>query len=166
MKHTCYISIGSNIGDRVINFRNAIKKASVWGEITSVSSFYETEPWGYVDDKYYLNAVFKIETDLGPYELLHKLKMIEQEMGRKKKPDHILYQARIIDLDILFFDDMIINNIDLIIPHPKIYNRKYVLKPFLEINPDFICPLTKKTLVNILQESLDDSQVHIYTLNS
>ena len=166
MKHTCYISIGSNIGDRVINFRNAIKKASVCGEITSVSSFYETEPWGYIDDKYYLNAVFKIETDLSPYELLHKLKIIEQEMGRKKKPDDILYQARIIDLDILFFDDMIINNIDLIIPHPKMYNRKYVLKPFLEINPDFICPLTKKTLVNILQESLDDSQVHIYTLNS
>ena len=85
MKHTCYISIGSNIGDRVINFRNAIKKASVWGEITSVSSFYETEPWGYIDDKYYLNAVFKIETDLSPYELLHKLKMIEQEMVIRKE---------------------------------------------------------------------------------
>tara|TARA_B100000427_G_scaffold9580_1_gene8271 strand:+ start:201 stop:701 length:501 start_codon:yes stop_codon:yes gene_type:complete len=166
MKHNCYISIGSNIGDRVINCRNAIKKISVWANITIVSSFYETEPWGYSDDKYYLNAVFKIETSLSPYELLHKLKVIEQEMGRRKKPDNVVYQARIIDLDILFFDDIIINDIDLIIPHPKLYNRKYVLKPFLEINPDFICPFTKKTLVNILHESLDDSQVNIYTLNS
>jgi len=166
MEHTCYISIGSNIGDRVVNFRNAIDRLSVWAKIITISSFYETEPWGYSDDKYYLNAVFKIETSLSPYELLHKLKIVEQEMGRRKKPDNVIYQARIIDLDILFFDDIIINDTDLIIPHPKIYNRKYVLKPFLEINPDFICPLTKKTLVNILHESLDDSQVHIYTLNS
>ena len=163
MKHKCHISIGSNLGDRLTNCKCAIEELKKWSSIISVSSFYETEPWGYKDDNNYINMVIKISTSLSPHDLLNKLKIIEVSMGRKKKQKNVLYQARIIDLDILFFDNLIINQTNLIIPHPKLSERKYVLQPFVEIDPHFICPLTNNQMIEIFQKSQDPSRVCLYT---
>ena len=103
MKHICYISIGSNLGDRILNLKTAISKLSSFVIVLETSSFYQTEPWGYEDERDYINAVVKIETHFSPINLLDKLQILEKEMGRHKNPNYI-YVARIIDLDILFFD--------------------------------------------------------------
>ena len=162
MSHTCYISIGSNLTDRYINSKIAISKLESFIKILSISSFYETEPWGYQDENFYINCVLKGETSINPVDLLFHLKKIEKEMGRIPDLSN-RYHSRIIDLDILFFDNIIINTDDLIIPHPKLYNRNYVLEPFFEINPDFKCPVRKKKISQILKESKDTSRMCLYT---
>lgn len=162
MKHICYISMGTNLGDRMVNLEKAIFKLSSFVSILKTSSLYETEPWGYKDNNDYLNIVIKIQTNLTPIHLLKKIKNIEKEMGRKKQKK-ITYVARIIDLDILFFSSLIINMDHLIIPHPKLYNRNYVLKPLSEIDPEFRCPHTDKKVAELLLECDDDSKIIRYT---
>jgi len=163
MQYTCYISIGSNLGDRVINCEKAMKKLESFATILSTSSFYETEPWGYEDNQHYINAVLKLETPLSSYDFLYELKMIEISMGRLKKQREVVYESRIIDLDILFFDDIIIHNEKLIIPHPKLHDRQYVLIPFVEIEPNFICPSTNKRIIDLFRQCKDLSRVFLYT---
>ena len=102
MSHTCYISIGSNLTDRYINSKISISKLESFIKILNISSFYETEPWGYQDENYYINCVLKGETSINPVELLFHLKKIEKEMGRIPNLSN-RYHSRIIDLDILFF---------------------------------------------------------------
>ena len=126
MNAISYISIGSNIGNRIFNIDNSIVKLSAFSKILSQSSFYETQPWGYKDDINYINIVIKIQTDLSPYILLSKLKDIEKEMGRKKNIN-TYYTDRIIDLDILFFNDLVICSDVLSIPHKELYNRNFTL---------------------------------------
>jgi len=163
MQHTCYISIGTNLGDRIINCEKAMSKLENFSTILSKSSFYETEPWGYEDNQNYINAVLKLKTCLNADDLLSELKMIETSMGRFKKRRGAIYESRIIDLDILFFNNMIINNNSLIIPHPKLYDRQYVLMPFLEIEPNFTCPSVNKKIIDLFKECTDMSSVCLYT---
>ena len=159
--HTCYLSIGSNLGNRILNCQQVIKELQPFVTLLTQSSFYETEPWGYQDKNYYINAVIHVETSLDPYTLLSKIKLIEENMGRSQKNPKFLYEARIIDVDILFFDNLIIDVDSLIIPHPKMCNRNYVLMPFFEINPYFQCPSTHKNITELIQECTDKSEITI-----
>tara|TARA_B100001250_G_scaffold367116_1_gene348954 strand:+ start:698 stop:1222 length:525 start_codon:yes stop_codon:yes gene_type:complete len=162
MKHTVYISIGSNLNDRVQNCAIAISKLTMFASLLKQSSFYETEPWGYEDDNLYINAVLKIQTELNPQKLLIQLKLIEKEMGRLKKTTNNIYASRVIDLDILFFDQIILNSTNLTIPHIQVHNRNHVLIPFNEIDPEFECPLKKDQIQNLVKLSNDKTKVFIY----
>jgi 2-amino-4-hydroxy-6-hydroxymethyldihydropteridine diphosphokinase len=146
-----YIGLGSNIGDKADNIRKALEILDQFdgSKVVKVSSFYETEPVGYEDQDWFVNAVAQIETDLSPEQLLILFKKVENLIGRK---DRIRWGPREIDLDLLFYDQMIINNPDLIVPHPRLHERAFVLAPLAEIAPDFVHPIIKKTIAELLLE--------------
>ena len=161
MKHNCYISIGSNLGDRLLNIDRSIIELSFFSEIVKSSSYYETSPWGYNDHRDYINMVVHIKTLLNPDVLLKKIKLIESKMGRKVNKQSN-YSARIIDLDILFFDDFILNSTDLIVPHPNLYDRKFVLVPLCEISSKLQCPVKNITIENLLLQTKDNSRISLF----
>jgi len=130
----CYLGIGSNLGDRKKNILLALQKINRLKEtrVLKISGFLETRPVGGPPGQgHYLNAALKIKTNLEPRTLLKKLKNIETELGRPKK--HVRFGPRPIDLDILFYADKVINTKDLTVPHPRIFEREFVIKPLLEI---------------------------------
>jgi deoxyguanosine kinase len=153
-----YLLTGSNIGNRLDHIRNASELLNNFaGKITDFSQIYETEPWGFEDTVYFLNQVVLIQTELDPLELMECLEIIEKKMGRKRKPGTIT--SRTIDIDILFFNSEIINEKNLIIPHPKIHLRQFTLTPLLDIAPDFIHPLLKKDIRTLASECSDKCEV-------
>lgn len=130
---TCYIGIGSNLGDRQRNIKLAVKKIKALGDtrVIKVSRLIETKPvGGPAGQSNFLNGALKIKTNFPPKRLLKKLKIIEQELGRIRT---IRNGPRTIDLDILFYGDRVINTKELIIPHPRMFKREFVMKPLLEI---------------------------------
>ncbi|MDR0874381.1 MAG: 2-amino-4-hydroxy-6-hydroxymethyldihydropteridine diphosphokinase [Prevotellaceae bacterium] len=128
-----YLGFGSNLGNREENIRNAIALISERvGEVVKVSSFYESEAWGYCSENRFLNAAAAIETTLPPEEILSIIKTIEKELGRSDKKSDT-YEDRPIDIDILYYNDWVINTADLIIPHPHIAERAFVRVPLAEI---------------------------------
>ena len=142
-----YLGLGSNLGNKEANLNNAISLLSTKvGRILRQSSFYVSKAWGYVSENDFLNAVVLIETDLSPSDLLHETKNIEKHIGRKEKTVGNGYSDRIIDIDILFYNDEIINHRNLKIPHPLIIERDFVLTPLTEIAPDFVHPINGKTI--------------------
>lgn len=148
--HKVFIAIGSNIGDRRKNIETALKKIEESGlNIIKKSSIIETEPYGYKDQDKFLNGVVLVETDLNPFELLELLLNIEKEMGRERK---IKWGPRNIDLDIIFYDDLVIDTENLKIPHPDAHNRTFVMGPISEIAPDFVHPVLKKKVKEIYKE--------------
>ena len=164
-----YFSLGGNSGDRLFYFRSAIKLISEnIGKITSSSSIYETESWGYDDSANYLNQVIEINSDLSPEDILVETQHIEKKLGRNNKSfidtsENLVYSARIIDIDILFYDDKIIEQKDLIIPHRFLHLRNFVLKPLNEIAPELLHPVINKNIEFILHESEDKMAVKSYT---
>ncbi|MGB9716249.1 MAG: 2-amino-4-hydroxy-6-hydroxymethyldihydropteridine diphosphokinase [Thermodesulfovibrionales bacterium] len=137
-----YIGIGSNLGNRQENCIHAIDLLEKNGiTVKKRSSMYETKPWGMKDQPDFINMALEIETDLDPKELLKILKNIEKEIGRKES---FKWGPRVIDLDILLFNDLILSEDDLKIPHPLMHERNFVLKPLCEIAPDKIHPVLKK----------------------
>jgi 2-amino-4-hydroxy-6-hydroxymethyldihydropteridine pyrophosphokinase len=131
-----YLGLGSNLGDKHENIKNALLLISERvGEILALSSFYETEPWGYNSTKSYINAAVKIKTALLPEELLSVTQEIERELGREKKSSCGEYHDRIIDIDILLYDNLKIRTPELTIPHPLMYKRLFVMQPLAEIAP-------------------------------
>lgn len=144
--HTVFIALGSNIGDRLC----ALKKARhlMLSDIIpiSFSKIYETPPWGYADQPSFLNQVIKGQTSLSPIALLEKLKEIELELG---KQPIFRYGPRVIDLDILFYDNLIYESEKLTIPHPEIVNRAFVLVPLMEIAPNYIHPSCGKKISDL-----------------
>ncbi|HLU87681.1 MAG TPA: 2-amino-4-hydroxy-6-hydroxymethyldihydropteridine diphosphokinase [Taishania sp.] len=132
----CYLSLGSNIGDKLANLNKAIREIeSRIGKIKTVSSIYETEPWGYESDNQYFNCVVLVATQLSATKLLKETQEIEKELGRLKTQH---YTDRTIDIDILLIDNLIINEDNLQIPHPHITKRDFVLYPLAEINPHLV----------------------------
>ena len=156
MSHTVFISIGSNIGDRLENCKKAIKGLSdnENTRLIKMSSFYETEPWGEIEQDWFVNCVVKIETSLDVKALFALFQDIEKGLGRNREKKG---GPRIIDLDILFFNRDITEIKEIIIPHQLLHKRRFVLTPASEIAPDFIHPVLKKRVADLLRE-LDDSK--------
>lgn len=145
-----YIGIGSNIGNRQENCLHAIELLQKSGIIvTKRSSIYETEPWGVKEQPSFINMVIEVETERGPEELLNILKDIEKQMGRTET---VKWGSRVIDLDILLFDNIILNTEDLKIPHPFMHERDFVLRPLFEISPDVTHPLLKMSVSALIQQ--------------
>ncbi|MBI3754153.1 MAG: 2-amino-4-hydroxy-6-hydroxymethyldihydropteridine diphosphokinase [Deltaproteobacteria bacterium] len=155
---TVFISIGSNIGDRLENCKKAIediaKDKAI--KIIKTSSFYETEPWGEIEQDWFINCAVGAETSLSAGALLARLLDIETEFGRNRIQKG---GPRVIDLDILFFDTEIIEAENLIIPHPLLHKRRFVLMPLSEIAPAFIHPVLKKFVADLLKEVRDDKKI-------
>lgn len=143
--HKSYLSLGSNLGDKKENLKKAIEKISTLPNTTLVkaSSFLETEPFGYLDQDLFVNACLEIKTLLTARELLSACLEIEENMGRKRD---VKWGPRNIDIDILFYDKDIYDEEDLVIPHPWIEERLFVLEPLAEIAPNYIHPILKKTI--------------------
>ena len=158
--HTVYIGAGSNIGNKLVNCKNGIIALSrnQNTQIKEWSRFYKTEPVDYEDQDWFVNVVVKIETTLDPFHLLKILKSIERDIGRIDDP--VRFGPRILDLDILLFDDFVTNSSGLIIPHPRMHKRRFVLKPICDIDPAIVHPVLKKEMRYLLSV-LDDNEQRI-----
>jgi 2-amino-4-hydroxy-6-hydroxymethyldihydropteridine diphosphokinase len=144
-----YLALGSNLGDRLANLRAAVAALAPEVRVLAESSVYETPPWGYTDQPAFLNMALQAETDLEPLALLRHLKSLETRLGREAG---FRYGPRVIDLDILFYDDRIVNEEGLTIPHPRLHERAFVLVPLVEIAPELVHPVRGKTLTEMLGE--------------
>lgn len=153
--NTCvFLGLGTNLGSKRENIELALENIEKQiGNIVSQSAFYSSEPLGFKSDNLFLNCAIEITTTLLPYQLLTKTQAIEKAMGRMNKTDSSGYSDRIMDIDILLYDSEIVNDVPkLIIPHPLIQERDFVLKPLVEIASDFIHPVLKKTIHQLLNE--------------
>jgi 2-amino-4-hydroxy-6-hydroxymethyldihydropteridine diphosphokinase len=157
MPQRVYLSLGSNVGDRAANLREAIKQLDAAGRVVSVSSFYETEPVEFTEQPWFLNCAVVLETGSTSERLLAEMLQIERRMGRERTQKK---GPRVIDLDILLFGDLIIGSPGaasedspaLTIPHPAMHQRRFVLEPLAEIAPDARHPVLKKTVRKLLKE--------------
>ncbi len=151
-----YIALGSNLGDKEANLRQALKMLLVKGlQIRSVSSFFKTERYGVTDQPEFINAVACVKTDLAPEKLLKLLLDTELEMGRVRLRH---WGERNIDLDLLLYDDLIYYSEKLVLPHPDMQNRLFVLQPLSEIAADKIHPVYKKSIQNLLKSLTDGDE--------
>lgn len=149
-----YVLLGGNLGDKRKIFSEAlINLQNLVGDITAQSAVYETEPWGFESTDLFWNQVLEIATSLTPEEVLQKTQQTELELGRIRKSSQ--YDSRIIDIDILFYGEEIIELPDLIVPHPRIQERKFALVPLNEIAPDLKHPVFQKTITQLLAECND-----------
>lgn len=134
---TLYLSLGTNLGDRQKNLSLALELiGSEVGTVVSSSDVIETDPWGFESSNRFLNMVAKVETHMQPLEVLHATQEIEKKLGRSKKTENGEYHDRLIDIDILLYDDLVMNTPQLTIPHPLMYEREFVMKPLLQIAPE------------------------------
>ncbi|WP_338037301.1 2-amino-4-hydroxy-6-hydroxymethyldihydropteridine diphosphokinase [Marinitoga litoralis] len=153
------MALGSNVGDKLNNIKKAIDLLSKYGEIIKVSNIYETEPWGYTDQDIFLNACVLIETELKPLELLKICKNIELELKRKKR---FKWGPREIDLDILYYEDLVFEDENLQIPHKYIFERDFVIVPLNDISPDWVHPIYKKSIKQRYDE-IDKSKIKLFS---
>lgn len=145
-----YIAFGTNVGNREENINVALKMMEDRGlKIIKTSKIYVTEPYGYKDQPEFLNGAVVVETSLSCRELLNVLLNIEKDMGRVR---HFKWGPRNIDLDIIFYNDEVIDEPDLKVPHPDMQNRDFVLKPLCDLNPNFVHPILKKAVKTLLEE--------------
>lgn len=154
-----YLLLGGNLGDRLHYLKSAsLLLKSLAGEIVKKSSFYETAPWGFRDNRLFLNQVIVLNTGLDVNELFQVLVDIENRLGRTRNGSG--YDARTIDIDILFYDNLVIQTRDIIVPHPRIQERKFVLEPMCEIDPGFVHPVLMKSMEQLLHECNDPLRVN------
>lgn len=146
-----FLGLGTNLGNKEENIGNAIQYIEeLVGNVVSQSALYHTEPWGFESANTFINAVVAVETSLTVRDVLDATKKIERLMGRTYKSVDRQYKDRIIDIDILFYNDLIINDEDLIIPHPLMHERLFVLQPLSEIAPDYVHPVFHKTIQELM----------------
>ena len=159
--NTIYLGIGTNLGNREENIIEAVDLIEKYiGSVIQSSSIYETEPWGFKSEYLFLNMVVRVETRLSPEILLRKILMIEELMGRVR--DGGGYKSRVIDIDILLYDTLVIDNKILQIPHHRMTERRFVLVPLCEIADDLIHPVMGKSIRELLEECRDESKVLKY----
>ncbi len=158
-----FLGIGSNLGDRESILKDAVAGIiKSIGPVVAASSVYETEPWGFRSENKFLNMVVEVDTSLTPVRVMGRILLIESLLGRIRSEKK--YSSRLIDIDILLYDDLIIDTKNLIIPHPRIPERKFVLVPLCEIAPDLIHPVMNKSFASLLISSNDRSEVRKYIL--
>tara|TARA_Y100000389_G_scaffold177347_1_gene189508 strand:+ start:96 stop:593 length:498 start_codon:yes stop_codon:yes gene_type:complete len=157
-EHRVVISIGTNLGDKLKNLKNALSNIEDFGRILDKSRIFCSDPWGYDSENEFLNMGLVIKTSLEPMKLLKKLKSIEKQMGRGPKMDQS-YQDRIIDLDILIYSGFTIDNEELSIPHPKIKERKFSLLILKDLFENEIIPDLNDSPGKMLLKCVDDSNV-------
>ena len=150
-KHTAAIALGSNLGDPEANLRTAIKHIRSLGKVTAISSFHKTAPVGYLDQPQFLNAAILLQTELPSVDLMHALLNIEKKMGRDRATA-IPKGPRLIDLDLLLYGEDVLNSQELVLPHPSMHERAFVLAPLVEIAAEMRHPLKKRTIKNLLDE--------------
>jgi len=154
-----FFSLGTNLGDKLNNLKFALKEIKrKIGEIIKISSIYESEPWGYISNNYFYNVCVSVNTSLNCFSILNVIKEIEKFLGRNDK-SLFGYADRTIDIDILFYDSLIIKTNELIIPHDKLHERNFVLYPLNEISPNFVHPVFKKSIKNLLLSCNDRSYI-------
>lgn len=156
--HTIYLALGTNLGDRMENLHRAIAALSPTVRVTALSPVYETPPWGYADQPAFLNMALAGETESDPPALIALLKKLETELGREKT---FRNGPRLIDMDILFYDDLVFEQADLVIPHPRLHERAFVLAPLNDIAPELVHPELKRTVHDLLQD-VDTKGVNIH----
>ncbi len=147
MDHIVYLSLGTNIGNRAANLKQAVSLLPPQMTVKARSQIYETPPWGYTEQDQFLNQVVKVTTYLEPDKLLKHIKRMEVVMGRKSS---FRYGPRLIDIDILFYDDEILDTPSLVIPHPNLHERGFVLLPLMDIAPDLVHPVKKKSIRELI----------------
>jgi 2-amino-4-hydroxy-6-hydroxymethyldihydropteridine diphosphokinase len=158
MNHITYIALGSNVGDKLLQCRKAISEILKIDRhrLLAQSSFYKTQPMGYTVQDWFVNGVIKIETELEAHELLRSLKDLESRLGRRET---FRWGPRTIDLDLLFFDDEQIHSEALVIPHPLLHERRFVLVPLAEIDPHLVHPAFRQTIRELLDQLKEDQGV-------
>jgi 2-amino-4-hydroxy-6-hydroxymethyldihydropteridine diphosphokinase len=162
MSSGIYLLLGTNIGARFMNLQEARNLINtIAGKIVQESAIYETAPWGIDDQPLFLNQVVQIETNLDPDQLLIELLQIENRMGRVRQRK---WEPRIVDIDILFYHQEIINTKTLHIPHPRLHERRFTLVPLKELNPAFVHPVSQKSIHELLEQCPDTLAVSKYTL--
>jgi 2-amino-4-hydroxy-6-hydroxymethyldihydropteridine diphosphokinase len=155
MLNRAYLSLGSNIGDREAQLREAVTQLGALGRVAALSSFYETEPVEFTEQAWFLNCALAIETAEAPQELMAEILRIEEQMGRRRVQNK---GPRSIDIDILLFNNEIIDSKELTIPHPAMQQRRFVLEPLAEIAPDVVHPILRKTIQALL-DALPEGQL-------
>lgn len=142
-----YLGLGTNLGDKEANLHAAVKQINEKiGKVTSLSSFYVTAPWGFSSENSFLNAACCVDTELTPLQLLEETQAIECSLGRLKKSVNHRYADRLIDIDLLLYEDLILDTPQLQLPHPLMTERRFVMDPLAEIAPDVVHPFLKKKL--------------------
>lgn len=152
-----YLGLGTNLGDREQNLHDALERLAPAVTITRRSGVYETEPWGITDQPRFLNMVVVGETRLSPHDLLRFLKSTERALGRTPGPR---YGPRVLDLDILFYDRETLATPDLVVPHPRLAERRFVLAPLAEIAPDLVHPTLGVSVRELLSRLPDAGEAH------
>lgn len=158
MEHIVYLALGSNLDNRLANLKAAVSNLTPQMTVKNKSAVYETPPWGFKDQAAFLNQVVMAETYLEPEALLAHLKRLEVALGRVQSFEN---GPRLIDIDILFFDDAIIDTVSIAVPHPRLHKRAFVLVPLADVAPEFVHPVLRKSVSELLEE-VDRSEIKLY----
>lgn len=156
--NTVHLSLGTNLGNKLDNLNRALQKLSQLGTIQNISSVYQTPPWGFESDDFY-NIALTLQTSIASSTLIDQLLDIEKELGRIRKESSQGYSSRPLDIDIIFFNDEIIQTKKLEVPHPRMQDRKFVLIPLIEIVQNYQHPVLKTSLEQLLTTCTDTSEI-------
>jgi len=157
---TIALSLGSNLGDRKLNIESAIDLLKEFITVDRISSYYETPPLGFESTDFFLNVCLIAKTNVSPFELLSFTQLVEKKIGRNKKSTDGVYESREIDIDIIFYDDEIINETKFVLPHKHFKSRRFVLEPLSEIVSEWIDTISKKTIRELCLLCEDNSKIN------